>query len=207
MKENPYPGKLIVFEGIDGAGAETQTNLLFNYLKKQKILVEKLQYPDYKGPIGRLIYQFLHKRYDFSVETQFLLYLTDFVKDKEKIVEWLREGKVVISDRYFTSAIAYQGVKGFPIKRALDFAKILELPRPDILIFLKALPEISIKRKLKEKKHLDRHEIDENFLRKLAKFYEKLIRNKVFTHWIVINGEKSIKEVFNQIKLKIKIFK
>ena len=111
-------GKFIVFEGIDGAGVETQGKLLCNYLRKQKRSVERLYYPDYEGPIGRLIHQYLHKQYEFSVDIQFLLYFTDFIKDREKINQWIGEGKIVICDRYFSSTLAYQGLRGFSIKKA-----------------------------------------------------------------------------------------
>lgn len=203
MKKNPYPGKLIIIEGLDGAGGETQSKLLFDYLKKQKKPVEKLTYPDYQGPIGRLIHQFLHKRYDFSPETQFLLYFVDFIKDKEKIGKWLKERKIIISDRYFTSTIAYQCLKGFPLKKALKIADFFDLPRPNLIIYLKVSPKTSLIRKFREKKNLDRHEEDKDFLTRLSKFYGKLIKNQVFSKWVVVDGEKPIKEVFEEIKKEI----
>ncbi|MDI6602788.1 MAG: dTMP kinase [Patescibacteria group bacterium] len=196
--------RFIVFEGIDGGGGETQSKLLFNFFKKKKISVEKLTYPDYQGSIGKLIHQYLHKKYEFPSEIQFLLYFTDFLKDKEKIKKWQKERKTIISDRYFTSTLAYQGQKGFPLKTALKIAKIFELPKPDLIIYLKISPETSIKRKFKEKKSLDRHEADKEFLTKLAKFYEKLITKQVFSRWAVVDGEKPIKEVFKEIKSGIK---
>jgi len=197
--------RFIVFEGIDGAGVEVQTKLLLNYLKRYKKNIERLYYPDYNGPIGKLIHEYLHNKYDFSVDVQFLLYFTDFFKDKEKIEEWLREDKTIICDRYFTSAIAYQGLRGFPIERALKFAKLFRLPEPDLIFFLKISPETSIKRKNKEKQNLDRNEADKKFLIKLAKFYERIIRKQIFSRWIVIDGEKSIDNVFKQIKSRLKI--
>ncbi len=200
MIKNPYPGKFIVFEGIDGAGGETQSNLLLKFFKKEKIPAEKLSYPDYRGPIGKLIHKFLHKKYNFSFELQFLLYFSDFIKDKEKIEKWKKEGKVIISDRYFTSALAYQGLKGFSLKDALKIFKIFDLPKPDLIIYLKISPETSIQRKFKEKRSLDRHEADKKFLEKLSKFYEKLIENQIFSKWVIVNGEKPIKKVFEDVK-------
>jgi dTMP kinase len=206
MRKNYYSGKFIVLEGIDGAGGETQSKLLFNYLKKQKKPVEKLSYPDYQGAIGKLIYQFLYKKYNFSPEVQFLLYSADFLKDKEKIKTWLKRGKFVIADRYFTSTLAYQCLKGFPLEGALKFAEIFSLPKPNLIIYLKISPETSIKRKLKEKKSLDVHEADKKFLAKLANFYEELIKNQIFSEWKIIDGEKSIEDVHEEIKKIVKKF-
>jgi dTMP kinase len=200
MTKNPYKGKFIVFEGIDGAGGETQSKLLFNYFKKQKKPVKKLSYPDYRGPIGKLIHQFLHKKYNFSPEVQFLLYFTDFLKDKEKIEKWKRENKIIISDRYFTSTLAYQGQKGFSIEKALKIFKIFDLPKPDLIIYLKISAETSIQRKFKEKRSLDRHEADKKFLEKLSKFYEKLIKNQIFGRWVTADGERPIEEVSKEIR-------
>ena len=196
-------GKFVVFEGIDGAGCGTQSELLFNFFKKEKIPVEKLIYPDYSGPIGKLIHQFLHKKYEFSPKIQFLLYFLDFLKDKEKIRRWQKERRFTISDRYFTSTLAYQCQKGFPLKDALKIAKIFELPKPDLIIYLKVSPKTSVKRKFKEKKNLDRHEADKKFLEKVSNFYKKLIENQIFSKWIVVDGEKNIAEVFNKVKSNI----
>jgi dTMP kinase len=200
MQKNTYQGKFIVIEGIDGAGGETQSKILVRFLKKRKIGVEKLTYPDYSGPIGKLIHQFLHKKYEFLPEIQFLLYFLDFLKDKEKIKEYLKQGKIIISDRYFTSTLAYQCQKGVLLKDALKIAQIFDLPKPDLIIYLKISSKTSIKRKFKEKNNLDRHEENKKFLEKVAKYYEKLIKEQVFGKWVVINGEKPIKEVFKDIK-------
>ena len=204
MKKNPYPGKFIVFEGLDGAGTETQTKILFNYLKKLRKRVEKLSYPDYQRPIGNLIHQYLHKKYDFNVKTQFLIYLTDFVKDIDKINNLLKQKRIIISDRYFTSTLAYQGLKGFPIKNALKIAELINLPKPDLIIYLKISPETSIKRKFKEKGNLDRHESDRKLLGRLTKFYGKLIKKQIFSRWVVINGEKSIEAISKKIISSLK---
>ncbi len=200
MKKRGYLGKFIIFEGLDGAGTESLSKALLDYFKKQRKPVQRIHYPDYKEPIGRVIHQYLHKKYNFPVEIQFLLYFADFVKDVEKINQWLKEGKVVIADRYFTSTLAYQGLRGFPQKEALDLARFFKLPRPDLIIYLKVSPATSIKRKFKEKRSLDRNETNRRFLIRLAKFYKKLIKKQVFGKWVVADGEKSVKEVFEEVK-------
>jgi len=199
------PGKFIVFEGIDGAGTETQSKLLFNYLKNRKKPVEKLLYPDKKGVMGKLIYKYLDQQHNLPTEIQFLLHLADFAKDQPRIKNWLKQGKIIIADRYFTSTLAYQGAKGFPLAKALLTAKIFEIVKPDTVIFLKVSPETSMLRKYKEKRRLDLHEANKKLLEKAAGSYEKLIKNQVFAKWKIIDGEKPIHQVFAEIKRILKL--
>jgi len=197
-------GKLVVIEGIDGAGGETQSKLLLEHLRSRKIPSERIYYPEYGNPIGDLIHDYLHKKHELPVDMQFLLYATDMVKDREKIQGWLSQGKTVIADRYFTSVLAYQGMR-FPIENALKFADIFSLPKPDIILFLKISPVTSIRRKKKEKEHLDRNESDRAFLEKVSASYESLVKGQVWSSWFVIDGEKSKEEVFSQIKKVLRI--
>ena len=114
-------GRLVVIEGADGAGGEEQSRRLLVLLKERGIPAKRHQYPDYSGPIGRIIHDFLHKKYDFSPEMLLLLYGADMVKDVGKIHAWLKQDKVVILDRYFTSALAYQSMQGVKLENCLKF--------------------------------------------------------------------------------------
>ncbi len=197
-------GKLVVIEGIDGAGGETQSKLLLRHLRSRKIPAERIYYPEYGNPIGDLIHDYLHKKHELPVDMQFLLYATDMVKDREKILGWLNQGKTVIADRYFTSVLAYQGM-GFPIENALKFAEIFRLPKPDMILYLKISPETSIKRKRGEKEHLDRNEANRAFLEKVSASYENLVKNQVWSSWFVIDGEKPPEGVFSQIRKVLRV--
>jgi dTMP kinase len=198
MKNNR--GKFIVIEGLDGCGGETQSNLLIDFFLKNNIACQKISYPDYEGPIGQLIDKFLHNQYDFSPNAQVLLYFADFLKDKENIEKWLKEGKIVVADRYLTSTLAYQGLKNVSVDSVLNLAGMFNLPKPDLILYLKISAAISADRKYKEKGNLDRHEADNKFLENLSKFYLDLIDKKIFSDWQVIDGEKGITEVFDEIK-------
>jgi len=102
MKENNYPGKFIVIEGLDGSGQSTQAEFLKKFLVKQGKKVLKTKEPTLSSKAGRNIKKILNKEKKGSpMELQKL-----FVKDRkvhlnEVIVPALKEGKVVISDRYF----------------------------------------------------------------------------------------------------------
>ncbi|MDD4625315.1 MAG: dTMP kinase [Candidatus Paceibacterota bacterium] len=196
-------GKFIVLEGIDGAGVETHGRLLTDYLRKNRLRVERLYYPDYEGPIGKMIHDYLHKSFNLSPEVQFLVYTADFVKDKEKLKKWLEQGKIIVSDRYFSSTLAYQSIQGVSLKKSLQMAKALELPKPDLVIYIDISPKVSMERKLKEKNSLDRNENNEKLLRTVRNFYKELAKDKTFAKWIVLNGERPIEEIFEEIKKKL----
>ncbi len=192
-------GKFIVLEGIDGAGGETQSKILFERLTKEGFDVVLLRYPDREGEIGKLIYKHLEKREIFPPEALALLYIADKLKDKKKILKLLEEGKIVIADRYFTSTLVYQHVQGIDQSKILKIGEIFELPKPDIAILIKISPETSMKRKKLEKGDLDNFEKNMEFMKKVSETYEITARNNVFCKWEIIDGEKSIEEVSQDI--------
>jgi dTMP kinase len=111
----------------------------------------------------------------------------------------LEENKIVIADRYITSTIAYQCAKGFSFDSALAFVKSHEYPGADAIIFIDIKPEISMERKEREHGELDRHEKDLKFLKKVREFYMKEIEEGILGKWVVIDGERSKKEVHEDI--------
>jgi len=193
-------GKFIIIEGIDGCGGETQTNLLSDFFINQGKQIEKLTYPQYDKPIGQLIHNFLYEKYDLSPEVQALIYFSEFVKDKEKIEEDIQKGKILISDRYFTSTLVYQGLRGVALEKLISLSNLFNISKPDLCIYLRISPETSKKRKSQEKQgNLDRNEKDLEFLKNLVNMYDKIAKDNLFCKWKIINGEQSIEEVHDQI--------
>ncbi len=193
-------GKFIIIEGIDGCGGETQTRLLSEFLLKQGKEVKELTYPQYDKPIGQLIHNFLYEKYDLSPDVQALIYFSEFVKDREEIGKDLNEGKILISDRYFTSTLVYQGLRGVELGKLTSLSNLFNIIKPDLCIYLKISPETSKKRKSQEKQgDLDRNEKDLDLLKNLANMYDKVAKDNLFCKWEIIDGEKSIEEVHNQI--------
>jgi len=193
-------GKLIVFEGVDGAGIETQANLLMEYLKAKSVIAEKLSYPDYPHPIGGLIHDFLYRKFDLSPASQALIHLADRAKDAGRIKNWLEEGRYVVTERYATSTMAYQGFMGFPKENSLRIAEMAGIPRPDIIIYLKVCAKTSVSRKRKEKSMLDRNEENESLMGDVGGHYEKLAAENFFGKWVVVDGEQTIEKVFDEVK-------
>jgi dTMP kinase len=189
-------GKFIVIEGIDGCGKGTQTKILSDFLfqKGHHIILKK--YPEYGKPIGDLISNWLYsKDYDFNVEAQTLLYFADFIKDKEYLENNLKDGKIILSDRYFTSTMVYQRIKGMPMSKLDILSQTFGLIKPDKVIYLKISPDTSFERKSLQKE-LDRHEGDKEFLNILFDNFEKTAKEY---NWEVVDGEKPIEEVTKDI--------
>lgn len=192
----------VVLEGIDGAGGETQSKRLIEFLNKQGKETVTLSYPNPDSPVGKIIYDYLNKNIDLEPDIQMVLYVADFALDREKISDTLKSGKIVVANRYFFSTLAYQcGAKGVSMEKAIQLAKSLKLNVPDLVICIDISPETSIKRKMGEKANLDRHEEDKQLLGKVRKTYQQLAKDGTFAkEWVVIDGESSIEEVADDVQ-------
>ena len=137
-------GIFIVFEGIDGGGKSTQIKMLADYFKDKGYEVEFHVEPT-DGSVGSLLWTYMRsKDRSFSPETEALLFAADRIEHGKSIKKALEEGKVVISDRYIHSSLAYQGAAG------VDPVWMQSLNRhalkPSLVILLDIDPEKSLER-------------------------------------------------------------
>lgn len=190
----------IVLEGIDGAGCGAQRKALEKLGKLNDKPIFTLKYPHYKDSVGKAVHSFLHQKFDLSVEAQFLLYTFQMVTERKKIAD-LRKKGILACDRYFTSTLCYQTVLGFPLQKALVFAKIFQIEIPDLVIFLDVTPKTALKRKEKEdgKINLDRYEKDLKMMQKVDNMYQKLAEFHIFAPWVRVDGRRPIKAVTEEI--------
>jgi len=188
-----------IIEGLDGAGGATQTNLLKKFFEKKNIPYVFVKSPEYGTEIGRSIRDYLTGKIKLNPKEAFILFATDVLNSVTMIKKGLEENKVVIADRYITSTIAYQCANGFSFESALNFVKSHEYPKADAIIFINIKPVTSMKRKLKEHGRLDKHEKNLGFLKKVRNFYLKEIKQNILGKWFVVDGERSIEEVHEDI--------
>ncbi len=194
----------IVIEGLDGCGGETQTKLLEEYLKKNKIPHKIFRSPGYSTQIGKRIKLYLDEKIKLNPEDAFKLFASDTLLTSKKIEK--ETGKLVAMDRYITSTIAYQAARGFDFEKGVEFAECTNYHKPDAIIYIDIKPETSIERKKKEKDKLDYHEGKLHYLEKVREFYKQEIKRNVLGKWFVINGEMSIQEVHENILGIVKKF-
>ncbi|MCS4540939.1 MAG: dTMP kinase [Euryarchaeota archaeon] len=180
-------GSLIVLEGLDQSGKETQIKLLAKRLENEKYRFQKIAFPDYSTPIGKEIEAFLQGKRAYYLRLRHMLYAANRWEKKEDIESWLNQGKIVIIDRYSQSNLAYGLAHGLSLQWLFNLEK--GLPRADLAIVIDVSPQTSYKRKQKNR---DIYEMDLDYLTKVREAYLKLSRK---FKWAVIDGEKSVKNV------------
>lgn len=142
--------KLVVLEGLDGAGTTTQARRLAEALAANGRRCHVTREPS-DGPIGRLIREMLtggHAIADQAIDqaTFGLLFAADRVDHLQREIEpALAAGAIVISDRYYHSSLAYQGTGA---ARAWIATLNQRARRPDLTLFLRVAPEVAAARRV-----------------------------------------------------------
>jgi len=213
--------KLIVIEGTDCSGKETQTKMLVERLKKENKKVKLFSFPAYDTPTGKIVGgPYLGKKsicegYFDEGATQVdpkvasAYYAADRRYNLPVINKYLSDGYDVILDRYVTSNMAHQGGKikdkkerqaMFKWLEKLEY-ELFELPRPNLTIFLHMPTDKVIELKQKRKETCDQNEMDENHIMNAEKTYIELAERYQFkTIECTENNQiKSIEEIHEEI--------
>src|SRR3989338_4884308 len=120
MGKNPYPGKFIVFEGLDGSGQSTQAAPLRDFLIKNGHEVVLTKEPTKDSEAGKKIREALGKNTEVSPMYLQGLFAEDRKEHLDKvIIPALMGGKTVISDRYFFSSFAFGAASGVDLKKLI----------------------------------------------------------------------------------------
>lgn len=179
-------GAFICIEGLDGCGKTTQAKLLVKKLKKSHNAVYTAEPSG--GKIGTLIRKsYLYGEKRLSVVLEALLFAADRIEHIEnEVFPALNEGRLVISDRYVFSSLAYQGAAGLSLEW---LEKVNEHAlQPDLAVFIDVNP-LRVMSRLKPKKS-----VMENLetQQKVREMYLKFVEDGRLTR---INGDKSETEV------------
>lgn len=151
-------GTLIVFDGGDGAGKQTQATILIRRLIQEGHQAGTLDFPRYGTNVfGKLLRECLDgSRGDFlhlDPRVASTLFAADRFEAKPTIEKWLEEGRIIILDRYVSSNMLHQGSKIEDEGELKEFIAWLEeveygvfgMPRPDLSIYFNVDPEERIK--------------------------------------------------------------
>lgn len=138
-------GYLIAFEGIDGTGKSTQVAMLAEALRRQGRTVATTREPT-DGPFGQRIRQLYQNRDLVSREEELALFLADRRQHVDELIRpELARGKVVLTDRYYFSTVAYQGAAGCDPLEILRQNEVFA-PVPDLVILCVLPPEEAVRR-------------------------------------------------------------
>lgn len=185
-------GTLIVLEGIDGSGKETQASLLEKKLKEKGREVMHISFPDYKSPSSALVKMYLNGDFgknpeDVNPYAASLFYAVDrFASYRMKWKDFYQKGGIIIADRYTTSNMVHQMTKYEDKKARKDFLswlekteyEELELPVPDLVILLDIPLRVSenlVKERARQGGSMDIHEQHLDYLRKCHDAYQELV--------------------------------
>ena len=193
-------GRLIVFEGTDGSGKATQSRLLCEHLRRENMPYKNINFPRYGQPSAAMVQEYLDGRLgshpgDVNAYAASLFYAMDrYASYKQDWGPFYEAGGLVVADRYTTSNAVHQASK-LPEgerKAFLDWLfdteyRLLELPKPDLVIYLDMPTEITEKmmrrREAATGTHADIHEQDEAYLKSCRDAAREIVRD---CGWTVI---------------------
>ncbi len=171
---------LIVLEGIDKSGKATQAEILAERLRRMGRRVEEIAFPDYQTAVGRVIGRYLHGDVDLCPELRQLLYAANRWERCGELRRWLREGKIVVADRYVPSGLVYGLANGLE----LEWMTALErgLPPSDLVIVV----DVSVATAFTRDETRDVYEANREFLERVRRAYLFLAED---FGWVIVDGE------------------
>lgn len=199
-----HKGKLIVIEGTDGSGKDTQTKLLVGRLKQDGNKTLTFSFPQYGKKSAGLIEEYLNGTYgapdDVNPYAASLFYALNRFDLAPQIKKALSEGNTVVLDRYVDSNAGHQGGKIKSQEKREKFLawlydieyRILEIPQPDLVLILHVPAEIS--RRLIAERNLmlklkhegkDIHEADLEHLKNTEASYRWLAKQHPRDHIVI----------------------
>ena len=196
MIKNTYPGKFIVFEGLDGSSQSTQASLLTDFLVEAGYQVVLTKEPTKDSEAGKKIRQILDEKIqEDTVELQKL-----FAQDRKEhleniIIPALKQEKFVISDRYFFSSFCFGASDGVDLDWLIKINDNFLLP--DLSFILKVSPRICLER-------IGKRGIPQTLFekeQKMKKVWEtyKIMPEKI-ENVVIVNGERPIEEIHQEVK-------
>ena len=187
---------LIVLEGSDGSGKATQTTRLYERLQNLGVDVMRVSFPNYESESSALIKMYLRGDFGGTAEevnpyAAATFYAVDRFASFQTWKDFYAGNGVILADRYVGSNMAHQSAK---IKRKADREKFLnwldnfeykrlQLPRPDLTIFLDMPPKIAAMLR-RERGREDIHESDAAYMLKSYNAYKEIAEK---FHWKVID--------------------
>lgn len=195
-------GKLIVIEGLDSSGKETQSRMLEEHFKKEGVNCRRVEFPNYKSESSTLVKMYLRGDFgsnasDVNPYAASSFYAVDrYASYKTGFEDFYKNGGLVIADRYTTSNMIHQASKLESGKN--EFAEwimnyeyeLLGLPRPDKVIFLNMPTDVAVKlmqNRINKATGEEKKDIHEKDIAYLKATYAEAMRLAKKLGWSVVN--------------------
>lgn len=206
MKINPYPGKFISIDGIDGSGKSTQAEFVFDWLKNRGCEVFIGHEPT-MGKTGSALQSIIHRRKEAPKDPMELQKM--FIQDRKEHLEKTiipilkKKNSAYISDRYFLSTFAYGSAEGLKFEDLMSAHKDIlgdYFIIPDMMFVIESSVDIALARLRlrKGEKNLEYFEKKEDVMRKAAEQF-KLLKGK-FENMHYISGDLAIPDVTDEMQ-------
>lgn len=184
----------IVFEGIDGSGKTTLSQMLFDNLKSRSLDVVRLREPG-DSKWGRKIRELAQLKDRIPLQEELIYFIEDRkLNVKKNIIPALKQKRVVILDRYFYSTACYQGARGLDMEAILKTNRTFA-PEPDCTFIIDIDVNTALERIQRNRTESARLFEKASFLAKVRENYLKLRG----PHIHILKGNRSLHSIFQDI--------
>ena len=191
MTNRTSRGAFICIEGLDGSGKTTQAKILVKNLRRKGFDAVYTTEPSV-GKVGKLIRSFvLDRKERVPAALEALLFAADRVDHMENVIKpLLKQGRVVVCDRYVYSTLAYQGAAGLDLKW-IELVNRFAL-KPDLALLVDVPSDVVVQR-LKRKKTVMETKRNQE---KVREVYLKLATDRQLT---LIDGDRHVRQVADDV--------
>jgi len=202
-------GRLIVFEGIDGSGKSTQIRKLMDRLSSMGIKCSETKEPT-DSPIGSLVRQILTGEVQADNKVIASLFMADRVghllNTTDGICAQINKGTTVLSDRYYFSSYAYQGVD-LDMQWIIDGNSIsANILRPALTVFLDVPVKEAMERINRGRSHTELYETEESLAKVREKYFEAFAMLKDVENVAIVDADADVDTVAERIWDRVSCF-
>lgn len=203
----PQSGKFIVIDGIDGSGKGTVAKqlaaFLFDQSKRNHVFLTREPYiSSYHDTIRSILRRTKNPRAHALKLTKL------FVQDRKVHARWIakeiKQGHIVISDRYWHSTLVYQQTQGIPLAALLEMHEDIPVI-PDLTLLIDLPADVAMNRASRDARRGGRRDMFElvEFQKVLRQKFRALSEYLPDERIVIINGNRTEKQVFASVQKEV----